>query len=283
KLALMIDEVYDDWVAENISKPSHRIIARNIKTARKLSYSIMALYSVMNSSFLLKSVVSYLFGDVDDRIFIVPAVFPWNGRQSPIYEITIISQFIMSSSVLYSLAVIEGQLAFLVLHATSLVYIVKEEIAELSQHSQRNPVDKDHLRSTIKRISQKHSKFLTFAKNLEDSFSMVSFVHVTGLTLLIMTSGFTVMVATENNAPVEALNYAIFLLAFLLNSAFYCYAGEYLTNHSETIAMEINSCPWYEFPTAHQKDINFILMRAQIPVVMTAGKFNQLSLVLLSS
>ncbi|KAJ8679630.1 hypothetical protein QAD02_015417 [Eretmocerus hayati] len=283
KLELLIDEMYDDLVSKYASDLSYAIMLTNTKTSRLLSNFILAMYSVMNMSFLLKAITSYLIGEVDERIFVCPSAFPWNGRKSPIYEITITCQFVMSSAVFYNLAIIEGQLAFLVLHACSKVMIVKGEIAKLSQHADMNSVDQESLYAIIKKISQEHLGFLKFVKNLEDVYSMVSLVHILGLTLLLVVTGFTLIVATEKKAPMEAINYSVYLLSFLLNSGLYCYAGQHLNNQSETIATEISNCPWYKFHVIHKKNINFMLMRAQIPVVLTAGKFNQLSFVLLTS
>ncbi|KAJ8679627.1 hypothetical protein QAD02_015414, partial [Eretmocerus hayati] len=280
-LETMIKEVYDDWFSVNISKSSHVVIEKNIKIARIVSYLVMAGYGFIGISLPLKAVVSYLIHDVNGREYVLPAAFPWEGRQSPTYELITITQFLACSSGVYCCAVFEGQLAFLVLHACSKVHIVREEIAMLSQSSQES--SSEYLNTIIKRISRKHSEFLKFSENLEDAFSLISFVHVTGLTLILVFAGFTVMVAVERRDPVAAINYIVFLLAFLLTSVIYCYAGEYLTNQSDTIVFDIAYCPWYDFPLIYRKHVHFMLMRAQVPVTLTAGKFNQLSLVLLSS
>ncbi|KAJ8679628.1 hypothetical protein QAD02_015415 [Eretmocerus hayati] len=118
----MVEELYDDKTSENISNASHTVIEENIKFARLLSYLVMAGYGFIATSIPLKILVSYLTGGVDERKFIIPAAFPWNGRESPLYELTVITQFVTTSAAVYGCAVIEGQLAFLVRKETSRLY-----------------------------------------------------------------------------------------------------------------------------------------------------------------
>ncbi|KAJ8680552.1 hypothetical protein QAD02_016339 [Eretmocerus hayati] len=118
EVAALIEEVHDDWNSEDISKPAHEIIEKNIKTARYLSHSMMALYGFVNVSLLLRSIALYLTGDVEKREFMTPIIFFWNIKESPAYEILMVSQFIMSSAGVYNAGIIEGQLAFLVREIT---------------------------------------------------------------------------------------------------------------------------------------------------------------------
>ncbi|KAJ8680549.1 hypothetical protein QAD02_016336, partial [Eretmocerus hayati] len=280
----LIEGIWDDWASESISNSSHNIIEKNIKTARILSYLIMASYGLSTIFFESGPVAFYFSGGVNEREFLIPIIsFSWNLKQSPIYEVLMIIQMIQSVAGIYISTIVEGQLAFLVLHACSKVHIVKEEILKISQCSPKNASDSEEMHSIIKTISQKHSNFLTFSSNLHDAYAIILLIHVITLTLLIVTSGFGFLVATEKQNLAGAVFYATFVCSFLFSSGLYCYAGEQLTTQSETIATEIIRCPWYQLPIIHRKDINFILMRANEPVIMTAGKFSRLSLALLSS
>ncbi|KAJ8680550.1 hypothetical protein QAD02_016337, partial [Eretmocerus hayati] len=170
-----------------------------------------------------------------------------------------------------------------VLHACSKVYIVKEEILKISQCSAKDLLESNFMHSIIKTIAQKHASFLTFAENLQDAFAMISLIHVITLTLLLVAASFVFLVVAEKQEFTGAVNYAIFVLSFFVSNALYCSAGEHLTSQSETIAMEITRCPWYQLSLIHRKNITFMLMRANEPVIMSAGKFSRLSLVLLTS
>ncbi|KAJ8680553.1 hypothetical protein QAD02_016340 [Eretmocerus hayati] len=282
-MAALIQEIHDDWASENISRSSHKIIEKNIKTARFLSYLFLVLYGFINISLLLESMESYMIGDIDKREFITPVYFYWDAKQSPAYELILAHQFIFASAGVYSTAIIEGQLAFMVLHACSKVHIVKEEIAKISHCGPKDALDPNDMHSIIKRISQKHLNFLMFTERIQDVYATISLVQLLCLTLLMVTGCFTLIVATEGGAPIEVVKYGIFVVACLFSSGLYCYVGEHLTSQGETIALEMTRCHWYEFPLIHQKNFNFILMRASIPVIMTAGKFSRLSLVLLTS
>ncbi|KAJ8680554.1 hypothetical protein QAD02_016341, partial [Eretmocerus hayati] len=283
KLTALIEKVYDDWASNDLSKSFHEIVDKNIKTARFVSNCALIAYGSITVFTLIKVFGVYLTGSIDERQLITPVYFPWNSQQSPIYELTFISQSIPMLTSLYGEAIIEGQLAILILHACSKVEFVKIRIAELSQSFHENLLDPHSMRLMIKSIYQEHLNFLSFSEDFQDSYSLICLVHVISLTMLMITGSFSVMVAVEKQLYLEALSYALDLISIVLGSCLYCYAGQYLTTQSEGIELEISQCPWYEFPVIHRKSVNLILMRAQVPVAITAGKFTVLSLELFSS
>lgn len=52
----------------------------------------------------------------------------------------------------------------------------------------------------------------------------------------------------------------------------YCYVGEYLTSQMEGIGHNMYFSNWYDVPATLAKEIVYIIMRAQEPVVLKAGK-----------
>ena len=64
------------------------------------------------------------------------------------------------------------------------------------------------------------------------------------------------------------------VLGTLLGQLFaYSYVGDYLNRQMEGIGDSIYSCSWYDIPKSVTKDIIYVIMRAQDPVYLKAGKF----------
>ena len=52
----------------------------------------------------------------------------------------------------------------------------------------------------------------------------------------------------------------------------YSYVGEYLKTQTESVGNSVYFCTWYDMPKNVSKDIIFIIMKAQRPVLLRAGK-----------
>ena len=59
----------------------------------------------------------------------------------------------------------------------------------------------------------------------------------------------------------------------ITESFVYGYASDYLLTQSESIVQAVYSSAWYDLENRVKKDIIFVMMRAQTPLYITAGKF----------
>ncbi|KAJ8680555.1 hypothetical protein QAD02_016342, partial [Eretmocerus hayati] len=276
KVADMIEEMCDDCTSESISIPSKEVIWKNIKIARIISYITLSMGASMVLLMVSAPVMPYLTDDIDHRRFVIKSTL---SKQPPFYELTIICQAFTVTTAVYGNCVLEGQMIFLVLHACSKIHMVRERIIETKKHFS----DPYFMDSAIKEIVQKHINFLSFTKDIGDAYSLTNLIHTIFVTFCIVTGGFMLIISAEEKDLLGVIHYAVFIMDFLFKSGLYCFVGEYLTTQGETIALEIAKCDWYELPIRHKKQINFILMRADIPITMSCGKFASLSNELLSS
>lgn len=63
------------------------------------------------------------------------------------------------------------------------------------------------------------------------------------------------------------------ILLMMIQLSFYTFAGDCLEMRSATLSYATYDCDWYDLPASTARDIRFILMRANIPHQLTAGKF----------
>jgi hypothetical protein len=105
----VISQILEDWNIEN-----KWVIADNYIRSQLLSKLIILLYNTMNFTYFLRAIISYMVDAIEDRKFLAEVTFPIDGRQSPIYEVILLSQFFTASICFNSHALIEGLLATMV-------------------------------------------------------------------------------------------------------------------------------------------------------------------------
>ncbi|XP_058805760.1 uncharacterized protein LOC131672513 [Phymastichus coffea] len=277
----MIITMSNDWRLESIRS---EVMKKNGTRFQRVAIFIIIMDNVVNFTYFLQTVTSYIFDEIPDRKFLARVKFPMDARQSPFYEIIIIGQFITASIHFNAHALVDGFLVTLVLHACSKIAIVKREIANYSKICQRNIDDRESTLSALCRLYCKHLEFIEFSKNIRDIFSLVAFFHISFLTLLQVMSGFMFIDGLERGAKlVDMIHYAVLTITFLITIGFYCICGEYLNNQSKTIFYEFCNCYWYEFSIDNKKAVKFMLFKAQKPMTLTMGKFNDLSLIYFTS
>ena len=65
----------------------------------------------------------------------------------------------------------------------------------------------------------------------------------------------------------------ILMNTLLMQLFVYSYVGEYLKRRMEGIGNSVYFCRWYDIPRNVVKDIIYVIMKAQDPVLLRAGKF----------
>lgn len=107
-------KIYADW--NNKDEPPSELMKENRHVSHVMSKSVIFLYNSMNFTYFLRTVASWIFDPVQERKFLAQVKFPIDCRQSPIYEVTVVAQFITASICFNSQSFIEGFLSFLVIY-----------------------------------------------------------------------------------------------------------------------------------------------------------------------
>lgn len=63
------------------------------------------------------------------------------------------------------------------------------------------------------------------------------------------------------------------MIVMLLQSFLYSYAGDNLRDQSEALSFSVYDSNWYDFPSSDVRDLAFIVVKTNIPIRLTAGKF----------
>lgn len=85
--------------------------------------------------------------------------------------------------------------------------------------------------------------------------------------------GFMLIVSLRLGDLSMVIHNSSVILLMMIQLSFYTFAGDCLEMRSIALSYATYGYNWYDLPAATARDIRFILMRANIPHQLTAGKF----------
>ncbi|PNF41837.1 hypothetical protein B7P43_G16046 [Cryptotermes secundus] len=141
--------------------------------------------------------------------------------------------------------------------------------------SQRLIVDRDTLLyQHLVLCTRYHQQLIDFCYQMNRFLSPVLLIIFFFSEALMCLSTFRL---AHGSADAESVKFFMSGSSFSLWLLTFCWAGEYLTEKSLAVERAVYACPWYQHLQA-MRDIQFVIMRAQNPVRLTAGKFYVVSL-----
>lgn len=116
-----------------------------------------------------------------------------------------------------------------------------------------------------------------FTDEVRNFLSPVILIQLLTSGIEICLSGYSVM--SSGGSPAELVKFAVFLSAALLQLVIWCWPGELLIQDSSAIGDTVfHDVPWYLLPPGQQRELMFIVIRAQKQCCITALGFQIMSL-----
>ncbi|CAD1479012.1 unnamed protein product [Heterotrigona itama] len=150
-------------------------------------------------------------------------------------------------------------------HLCGQVEILKLEFSKLN----KNEKIVGHFVTLVKR----HIDLLNLAKMLNETISSILVVQLFFSSILICGSGFQFILALNIGNIIMIIKTFMLMNTLLIQLFIYSYVGEYLKRRMEGIGNSLYFCKWYDIPKNVLKDIIYVIMKAQDPVLLRAGKF----------
>ncbi|KAF3054431.1 Odorant receptor 263 [Nylanderia fulva] len=230
-------------------------------------------YNAMLGFNILAGVLYYM-GDIaiqtnsvtDDynKTLLIPirVQLPLKFEQSPLFELIIVYVFLHFLFFVY------------VFHVSGQIEIICQEFNNISKNISLNGSSAHILGLPIYR----HNKVISFSCNIEKLVSFIALMQVGWNILVMCTLGFVIVISINNEAGVMALIKPIFAyVAVTIEPFITCFAGEYLSFKSTSIADAAYESLWYNMPLKQSKVITIIIMRAHRQLAITAGKMMDMS------
>ncbi|XP_074106570.1 odorant receptor 85b-like [Cotesia typhae] len=156
----------------------------------------------------------------------------------------------------------------LAIHVCGQLEILKNEFRRLK--TTHNKIEDQKI---FQNLVQRHSHLMSLIYKLESSFNLVILAQLIMSGILICIMGLQVIIALKTKNLFAGIK-ALVVLSSLMSQLFlYSYGGDYLTSQCEDIALAVYESPWHKSSTKKIKDIQFIILRAEKLIYVTAGKF----------
>nr|WGO81775.1 olfactory receptor 100 [Microplitis mediator] len=159
------------------------------------------------------------------------------------------------------------------MHICGQLEILKNEFRELKTTN-----NKSEDRKTFQNVVRRHSHLMSLIYKLESSFNLVILAQLIMSGILICIMGLQVIIAMKTENLFAGVKASVVLSSLMSQLFLYSYGGDYLTSQCEAIAYAAYESSWHKSSMERIKDIQFIILRAEKLIYVTAGKFFYMTL-----
>nr|XP_012219939.1 PREDICTED: odorant receptor 22c-like [Linepithema humile] len=276
----IVDTMNNDW--QECVGIEHHLYLMTIKASIShfCSNAMLSFYIIAGILYLLGEYAIHavhLAGDYNDtsRQLPVKIQLPFETEQSPIFEVLALMLSLHVISNVCTVSVINALIFTLVLHLGGQIDIMCQDFKNINEKISFRKSSA----STIEMLVERHNKIIFLSDNMEKLFSFIALMQVFWNTLVMCCLGIIVIISVNNGAGIIMIVKTIFAYFGIMIEIFnICFAGEYLSLKSKSIADAAYDSLWYNLPLNKSKLISFIIMRSQKRLAITAGKMTNLSL-----
>ncbi|XP_072760028.1 odorant receptor 85c-like [Anoplolepis gracilipes] len=296
---LMIDSCFHAWINVISARVYMKRIAVNVSSAmddwslstEKQSYVIMMRYAKLGR---IITILHLMIGVIAAPLYYVST---FTGSKQQVVTIgndtTILWNFVIPASCLFKeisystykailvLQILQGLLVYtaecasdsfffaITMHLCGQLELLRIRFVEI----ERQIADRNHYRNFLRPWIRRHNKLIILAKNIEDSFNLTLLIRLSIITIVIAVSGMRLIVSVKHQNYTDVVKSITFIQLSFVQSFMFTHAGDTLRNQSESIVLAIHDSTWHKFSPSAMKDLIFIMMRTNIPLQLTAGKF----------
>ncbi|EZA57554.1 hypothetical protein X777_02093, partial [Ooceraea biroi] len=278
----ILTSISRDWHnCDSVSFNMHTM-TNKANLSRRYSMLIIGVYwmaVVVYVSVIMEFNYTNESNKAEDHLFL-KMEFPFTYDVSPIREIVMVSQFVQLLSNASVIGMLDALIVTLILHISGQIDIVCRELFKLFSEKYGCKLYKAATREVIRR----HQDVIALSDNIENLFSYIALMQFFTNTLVICCIAFVIVTSIEGNQNYAMLLKSLFFyIAITLEAFIFCFAGEYLSNKSKSVANAAYEVFWYNVKPSESRMLLILILRSQKRLTLTIGKFNDLSLQVFAS
>ncbi|XP_034179507.2 uncharacterized protein LOC117603973 [Osmia lignaria lignaria] len=154
----------------------------------------------------------------------------------------------------------------IVFHLCGQAEVLKMEFSRMVDENGKT-VENFHL------LLKRHIYLLKLGEMLSDTISVVLAIQLLTSCILICTCGFQFLLALQSENIMLSAKTLVVLHVLMTQLFAFSYVGDYLKCQMDSIGYALYKCYWYMLPSNVAKNITFVILKAQKPVHLVAGKF----------
>ncbi|XP_072760019.1 odorant receptor 4-like [Anoplolepis gracilipes] len=275
RITINVNCAIDDWS----SSTEERSYVTMIKYAR-LGRIITIFHVIIGLLATLSYFPSIFFGNQQQVVtigndtttlwnFVIPASCLFKGISYSTYKAVFVMQ-LLQAFILYVAECGNDNFFFAItMHLCGQLELLRIRFVKV----ERKIADRNHYRNFLRLWIKRHNKLITLAKNIEDSFNITLLIRLSISTIVIAISGMRTLVSFKHRNYGDIVKTMSFIQFALMQSVMFTHAGDVLQSQSDSIVSAIYNSAWHEFSSSAIKDLIFIIMRTNIPLQLSAGKF----------
>ncbi|XP_034944551.1 LOW QUALITY PROTEIN: uncharacterized protein [Chelonus insularis] len=267
-----------DW--HNVTCPHDRDIMIKRSQQGHFGASVCALFMSGGALFYALILPNISGGDKSiSNVTARPVAYPshfgfFDAQASPAYEIVFFIHCCCSFTMHSIASVVCGIAIVLIMHACGQLEVISLSMEKLGN-------DTSEIADVEKRFSQilqHHVRTLSYINNVDQLLCNICLVDVMGCSLNLCVVGSGLILQWGHFDAIGIITYFLLVTSFVLNIFVFCYIGELLTEQCEEVGKKLYMINWYDLPRKNALHLILTIFMAQRPVILTAGKFFDLSL-----
>ncbi|XP_014468060.1 PREDICTED: odorant receptor Or2-like [Dinoponera quadriceps] len=273
KEALMplIDMITKDWIKTKIEEE------RNVMLQQaRISRIFTMCGGLMILSTLVIGIVLPYFGltlrqvtNLTDpgKPLSIQSYYIYDVSKSPQYELTFLMQGIGQTLSGFTYTAVDTFLGSLILHICGQMKNLQTRLANLGKNT--------NYKVALKYNVKDHIRLIRSIQIIDNTFHLMLLGLFFLFGVLFCLQGFLIVNVINQGGHLSVMQLIWFLAAsvcVLLHMCLYCVAGEFLVTQSEKMHRTIYESEWYIVEPQLAKDLILIMLRANKPLYVTAGK-----------
>ncbi|GAB1863026.1 Odorant receptor [Camponotus japonicus] len=274
----ILTSISRDWRNCDFIACSMRIMMNKAYLSHRCSMLIIGVYAmavIVYTSVIIE--LNNIDTDIEpvEKELLLKMQFPFVYEFSPLREIVMFVQFIQLLSHASIIGMLDALIITLILHVSGQVDIVCQGLFELFSGKHEYKSYKDATSAIIRR----HQDIIAFSNDIENLFSYIALLQFLTNTLVICCIAFAIVTCIQSDQGYALLLKSLFFyIAITLEAFIFCFAGEYLSNKSKSVANTAYEVLWYDAKPSENRILLILMLRSQKRLTLTIGKFNDLSL-----
>ncbi|XP_067206885.1 odorant receptor 13a-like isoform X2 [Linepithema humile] len=260
-----------DWhncsaIAFNVCTMTNKAILSRRCSMLIIGVYCMAVVVYISVIMEFNSIVSDELGKEGQQLFL-KMKFPFVYEFSPVYEIVMFVQFVQLLGHALVIGMLDALIVTLILHVSGQVDIVSQGLFEL--YSSDKCEHKSYRKATGA-IIRRHQNLIALSDNIENLFSYIALMQFLTNTLVICCIAFVIVTSIDGNQGfIMLLKSLFFYTAITLEAFIFCFAGEYLSNKSKSIANAAYEAFWYNAEPSKSRNLLILMLRSQKRLTLT--------------
>ncbi|XP_071637394.1 odorant receptor 4-like isoform X2 [Temnothorax longispinosus] len=277
-LKLVIDVIRKDMVEHKFENIEEERIYYNYNFISKVfSYGSIVGMFITVVSLYFRPLVYILTNQVSARNSTESFMLPY--RVHPFLDTSNTHAYILMYLYLFPLIYISVchmaaicLLVILVFHICGELSILSYRIRHVGEYSQAAVADR------IRSFVRMHLKIIWMAKSVDDTFNLILLDELVGNSIVLAISLYYVIMNLEVSEVATLFTFTFFAIIALVMLFGYCLIGDQLTQQCISVQDAYYECNWYEMPHGCKKCLLICMIRGQVMLYLTAGRFYMFSL-----